>query len=169
MTQDVTAYLGLGANLGDRMGNLGQALDLLASTPRISTVAISSIYETEPWGLTDQPNFLNLTVEILTSLDPGELLKAVKGIEQEIGRIPTVRYGPRSIDIDILLYGELVIDWSTPDLQIPHPRMCERAFVLVPLAEIAGRVFHPTYRSTIEGLAAAVDGKEGVIPWKEPL
>ena len=165
VTRHVIAYLGLGANLGDREGNLRRALDLLDSEPSLSVVTVSSTYETKPWGLHDQPNFLNIAVEVQTSLEPAMLLDVAKGIEQEIGRRPTVRYGPRSIDIDILLYGDLVIDWSIPDLQIPHPRMHERAFVLVPLAEIAGAFLHPTNNSQIADLAASVDGLDGVILW----
>ncbi|MCY4367229.1 MAG: 2-amino-4-hydroxy-6-hydroxymethyldihydropteridine diphosphokinase [Chloroflexi bacterium] len=167
MTQQVNAYLSLGSNLGDRAGNIRQALAFLDSEPNLSVVAVSSTYETKPWGLLDQPNFLNIAVGVQTSLEPATLLDVAKGIEQEIGRIPTVRYGPRSIDIDILLYGDLVIDWSTPDLQIPHPRMRERAFVLVPLAEIAGALLHPISNSQIADLAASVDGLDGVTLWPE--
>ena len=169
VTPGTTAYLGLGANLGDRLGNLRQALDILDSNSSVNVVTVSSVYETEPWGPVDQPSYLNIAVKILTSLDPAELLKTAKAIEQAIGRIPTVRYGPRSIDVDILLYGDLVIDWSEPDLQIPHPRMSERAFVLAPLAEIAGEIVHPATNSPIADLAALVDGLEGVSAWPETL
>jgi len=169
MTPGTTAYLGLGANLGDRLGNLRQALDILGSNPRVNVVDISSVYETEPWGPVEQPSYLNLAVKITTTLDPAALLATAKAIEQDLGRIPTVRYGPRSIDVDILLYGDLVIDWSEPDLQIPHPRMSERAFVLVPLAEIAGEIVHPASNSPIADLAASVDGLGGVSIWPDPI
>ena len=170
VTRSITAYLGLGANLGDRMENIRRALDLLGSNPGVSIIAVSSTYETEPWGLAEQPNYLNIATEIQTSLEPAALLELAKGIEEKIGRIPTVRYGPRSIDIDILLYGDQIIEWSVPDLQIPHPRMLDRAFVLIPLAEIAGQVSHPIDRSSIKELAAAaVGGQKGVVLWAEDL
>ncbi|MDE2842789.1 MAG: 2-amino-4-hydroxy-6-hydroxymethyldihydropteridine diphosphokinase, partial [Chloroflexota bacterium] len=142
---------------------------ILASISSVNVGAVSSVYETEPWGPVDQPNYLNIAVKIQTSLDPAELLATAKAIEQDIGRIPTVRFGPRSIDVDILLYGDLVIDWSVPDLQIPHPRMSERAFVLAPLAEIAGEIVHPASKSPIADLVASVDGLDGVSTWPEPL
>ena len=170
MAGRVTAYLGLGSNTGHRLGNLERARELLAATVGIQILRSSSIYETEPWGLTDQPQFLNAAVKIQTSLAPGGLLAAAKGIEESMGRATTVRYGPRNIDVDILLFGDLVIDWHTPDLKIPHARMLERAFVLIPLAEIAGQTRHPTARKPIADLAAAVAGGEGVkflAPWPE--
>ena len=160
-----TAYLGLGSNLGDRPGNLARAVRLLDSAAGVKVENCSSIYETEPWGLLDQPRFLNCAIRITTTLAPGPLLALAKNIEQEMGRVTGPRYGPRSIDIDILLFEALVIDWKTPDLQIPHPRMPERAFVLVPLAEIAAEVIHPQTGATIYELADLVGGKEGVIYW----
>ena len=158
----ITAYLGLGSNVGNRRSNLERALELLDAAEGILISRRSSIYETEPWGMTEQPPFLNAAVEIQTSLRPGDLLAAVKAIEEAMGRVTTVRYGPRNIDVDILLYGNLVVDWNTPDLQIPHARMLERAFVLIPLAEIAGQIQHPTAKRTIEDLAANIEGREGV-------
>ena len=158
----IIAYLGLGSNVGNRLSNLERALELLDATDGILVARRSSIYETEPWGMTEQPPFLNAAVEIRTSLQPGDLLAAVKAIEEAMGRVTTVRYGPRNIDVDILLYGNLVIDWQTPDLQIPHSSMLERAFVLIPLTEIAGHIQHPTAKRTIEDLAADIEGREGV-------
>lgn len=158
----VTAYLGLGSNVGDRMANLEAGLRLLDATGGIRVVNCSSIYETEPWGLTQQPRFLNVTATIETFLEPGGLLAAVKTIENDMGRVTTVRYGPRNIDIDILLFGSLVIDWQTPDLKIPHSRMLERAFVLIPLAEIAGEVLHPATQRPMTKLAQDVQDREGV-------
>ena len=163
----ITAYLGLGSNVGTRMANLERALELLGATAGITVVRRSSIYETEPWGVTEQPPFLNAAVEIRTSLEPGDLLAAVKAIEEAMGRATTVRYGPRNIDVDILLYGNLVVNWETPDLQIPHSRMLERAFVLIPLAEIAGQIQHPTVSKRIADLMAVVHGREGVALWSD--
>jgi 2-amino-4-hydroxy-6-hydroxymethyldihydropteridine diphosphokinase len=157
-----TAYLGLGSNVGDRKANLERALELLAATQGIRVLRSSSIYETEPWGLAEQPQFLNSALEIQTFLEPATLLAAVKAIEAEMGRVPTLRYGPRNIDVDLLLYGNMVIDWETPDLQIPHSRMLERAFVLIPLAEIAGQLRHPAANRPIADLAGEVAGGEGV-------
>ncbi|MBI4282106.1 MAG: 2-amino-4-hydroxy-6-hydroxymethyldihydropteridine diphosphokinase [Chloroflexi bacterium] len=157
----VTAYLCLGSNLGDREDNLRRAVSLLGKNT--SLVALSLVYETEPWGYTSQPLFLNMVCALETRLSPQELLKLAQGVERELGRVPTFRYGPRSIDVDILLYGDEVID--IPGLQIPHPRMAERAFVLVPLAEIAPGLAHPLLGKTIAELLADVSGKEEVVMW----
>ena len=164
--QAVVAFLGLGSNIGDRASHLGQALRSLASAGNIVIRRASSIYETAPWGFTEQPKFLNCVVEIETVLSPSQLLDSVKVIENKMGRVPTVRYGPRPIDIDILLYGDLVIDWDTPDLKIPHVSMVHRAFVLVPLAEIAGHLQHPTAGVSISELSKRT-GQEGVEYWDE--
>lgn len=166
-SRSVTAYLGLGSNVGDRLASLERALELLGATGGITVVQCSSIYETEPWGVREQPRFLNAAVEIQTSLEPGALLSAGQEIESRVGRVKTFRYGPRAIDVDILLYGSLVIDWQTPDLQIPHPRMVERAFVLVPLAEIGGEIIHPVTNRSIGEMVASIEGREGVIPWAD--
>jgi len=141
-------YLGLGSNLGDRMSHLNQALQCLER--RVHLTAVSSVYETEPWGLKDQPYFLNLVAIGDTDLSPVDVLAFVKSIEQEMGRRPTLRYGPRLIDIDILFYDDQVIDH--PGLQIPHPRLPERAFVLEPLAELAPDLVHPVLGLSITEL-----------------
>ncbi len=146
-------YLGLGSNLGDRYGHLIEALARLGSCVAID--AISSIYETEPWGYTDQPLFLNAVCGGEIDLSPLELLDAVKTIETELGREPTFRYGPRAIDIDILLYGDVVIDQA--NISIPHAHLHERDFVLAPLSEIAPEAVHPKFGKTIEALSVALD------------
>ena len=157
----VTAYLGLGSNLGDRLRNLADALELLdRPLEGVSVSRASGIYETEPWGLARQPKFLNCAVEVTTALPPLGLLQKAKEVEAAIGRKPGPRYGPRVADVDILLYGDLTVE--EPDLQIPHPRLHLRAFVLVPLAELAPALKHPLLADTVGGLAERTEGKEGV-------
>ena len=145
--------IALGTNLGDRLANLAHARKWMMK--KIKVKAESSIYETEPWGVTDQPRFLNQVVEGQTSLSPEELLHFLKQIEIEMGRVKTIRFGPRLIDLDILLMGSLVYD--SPDLTIPHPRMTERAFVMVPLAEIAPNLVIPGTDQTASDLCTALD------------
>ncbi len=147
------ACLSLGSNLGDRLANLAAARSALAEIGQPG--AASSIYETEPWGYTDQPDFLNQVVFLSTTLSPEELLTAVKEIETRLGRQPTFRYGPRSMDIDILFYDDLVL--NSAGLIIPHPRLASRAFVLAPLLELAPDFVHPARRQTIRQLASQVD------------
>jgi len=146
-------YLGLGSNLGDRYGRLIEAFDRLQ--PFVALDAISSIYESEPWGDADQPRFLNTACRGETDLPLEELLGRVKAIELELGREPTFPYGPRAIDIDILLYGEAILDQA--GLQVPHAHLHERDFMLAPLNEIAAEVVHPKLGKTIEALSAAID------------
>jgi 2-amino-4-hydroxy-6-hydroxymethyldihydropteridine diphosphokinase len=140
-------FLGLGSNLGDRAKNIRRAVRLVGSIGRTRVVSVSSLYETEPVGYADQPDFINAAVEIETVLTPRELLCEIKGIERSMGRKKTFRFGPRVIDIDILLFGNLTVD--EPDLVIPHPRMLERRFVLMPLVEIAPQAIHPVSGETI--------------------
>lgn len=158
------AYLGLGSNLGCRRNNLRAALDALTADGRATPAAVSAFYETEPWGYREQPAFLNCAAAVDTILSPGQLLALCQDIERRLGRQSGGRrYGPRVIDLDLLLYGSAIIAKQTPDLQIPHPRLHLRAFALLPLAEIAGAVMHPVLNRTIGELAAAVGGQEGVV------
>jgi 2-amino-4-hydroxy-6-hydroxymethyldihydropteridine diphosphokinase len=162
----VTAYLGLGANLGDRLGNLQRAVDLLGQQPGVTVVRSSRVYETEPVGGPPQPPFLNAALEISTELSPHELLSACGGIENEMGRVRVVHWGPRPIDIDILTYDETTID--EVDLQVPHPRMHERGFVLAPLAELTEDPPLPGGRHLAE-VRLEPRVVEGVRPFAPPL
>jgi len=146
-------YLGLGSNQGDRLANLAAARAGLS--PEIQVLKASPIYETEPWGYKPQPAFLNQALQAKTDFLPLDLLQLVKDLEIRLGRQRTFRNGPRVIDIDILLYDDSIM--SLPGLKVPHPRMEERAFVLVPLAEIAPGLIHPVYRQTIQELLKKVD------------
>ncbi|MFO7273781.1 MAG: 2-amino-4-hydroxy-6-hydroxymethyldihydropteridine diphosphokinase [Symbiobacteriaceae bacterium] len=128
------AYLSLGANIGDPEAQLVEALRRLAVSPGNRLAAVSSLYRTAPQGFTDQPDFLNCAVALDTALDPYALLALTQSVEAALGRVRTIRWGPRTIDIDILLHGEARL--SDPRLTLPHPRMLERAFVLVPLLEV---------------------------------
>ena len=165
MAEPITTYLCLGGNLGDRMAALTKALRLLDATPGMRRVACSSVYETEPWAVEDQPNFLNLVAAYETILSPEDLLAACQSVEAEVGRVASYRWGPRLIDVDILLYGDRMVDLADPDLQIPHPRMAQRAFVLVPLAEIAPDTGVPPDGPTVRRLLEQVDDRAGVVLW----
>lgn len=160
-SSQITVYLSLGSNLGDRQDHLEEAVRRLP--PRLKVTARSSIYETEPWGYTDQPDFLNQVIEGRTSLSPRELLDFLKNMEKEIGRKPGIRYGPRVIDLDILFYGHQV--HREQGLVIPHARLSERAFVLVPLAEIAPDFCSPASGKTVREMLAEVDST-GVVPFQ---
>ena len=151
MKKDI--YLALGTNLGDREANLRLAKERLA--PKAIIEQESSIYITPPWGYADQPEFLNQVIKVRTSLGPRRLLKWLKVIEQTMGRQETFRNGPRLIDLDILFYGQRVIERKT--LCIPHPRLHDRAFVLVPLCEIAPDFHHPRLKTTVQALLSQVD------------
>ncbi|MDB4898136.1 MAG: 2-amino-4-hydroxy-6-hydroxymethyldihydropteridine pyrophosphokinae [Firmicutes bacterium] len=127
------AYLSLGSNLGDRLGTLAKAVRSLEQAGT-RLLRVSSVYETAPQGKTDQPSFLNVAVQVETTLEPLALLARIQAVEQGLGRVRTVRWGPRTVDIDMLLYGGQV--FAEPALELPHPRMLERAFVLIPLLEV---------------------------------
>jgi 2-amino-4-hydroxy-6-hydroxymethyldihydropteridine diphosphokinase len=161
--QSVQIYLGLGSNMGDRWENLRRALYLLSQKIHINRV--SPVYDTAPVGNTEQPRFLNIVCEAITSLPPLKLLVLVKGIEIEIGRKPDLPDSPRPIDIDILFYGDQII--NTPKLVIPHDKLAERAFVLVPLADIAPKLVHPVKKKNIQKLLENLKaGADDVVRWE---
>ncbi len=148
-----TIYIGIGSNLGDREGTCLKALEELEKRG-IKVAKKSSRYETEPWGVKDQPNFINMAVEADTDLTPMEVLRVTKEIEKNLGRKETLMWGPRTVDLDILLYDDLVVD--EPDLRIPHPHMHERDFVLKPLTEIAPEAIHPLLKKTVREMLSEV-------------
>ncbi len=154
-----TVYLALGSNLGDRRANLLAAIDQLEQQVRVKQV--SSIYETEPAYVTNQPRFYNMVLRGSTGLTPDQLLHFTQSIEQRMGREDGQRYGPRPIDIDILAYGDLQL--ARPDLIIPHPYITERAFVLAPLAEIAPDLVLPGQHDSVARLAQRVEGTGQIV------
>jgi 2-amino-4-hydroxy-6-hydroxymethyldihydropteridine diphosphokinase len=131
-------FVGLGTNLGDLDRNLREAVQAIGKLPHTEVVRVSSFLSTEPWGVAEQPRFLNAVAELRTQLEPLPLLRALKQLESELGRVPSYRWGPRAIDFDIILYGERLVD--LPGLKIPHPSYKEREFVMSPLREIAPEV-----------------------------
>ncbi len=146
-------YLSLGSNLGDRLAYFVQAKKHLE--PAVHIAVESSIYETDPWGYLEQPKFLNQVIRVTTRLNPHELLMVNKEIERMMGRQKIILYGPRIIDLDILFYDDEVI--CLPDLTIPHPAMADRAFILVPLAEIAPDFCHPILKKTVSEMLSMLD------------
>ena len=161
-SQPMVVYLGLGSNLEDRQTHLCQAIDFISE--RIKIEKLSPVYDTPPVGNTNQPRFLNMVVQVSTRLPAATLLFMVKGIEAKLGRVPID--SPRPIDIDILFYGDQVIN-TPPQLVVPHPRLAERAFVLIPLADIAPDFVHPVNKKTVKQLLAEVQGKEDIKPGGE--
>ncbi len=145
-------YLSLGSNLGDRANNLRAAVERLNSDD-LRVLRVSPVYETAPVDFTDQPHFLNAVVEVVTTLSPIELLSRTAAIETALGRERTVPKGPRTVDIDILLYRDCIVD--RPELQIPHPRLTERRFVLAPLADLAPDLPHPLAKRPVRELLEA--------------
>ncbi|MEW6716071.1 MAG: 2-amino-4-hydroxy-6-hydroxymethyldihydropteridine diphosphokinase [Chloroflexota bacterium] len=145
-------FLSLGTNLGNRVANLGRALKELATGMEV--VSCSPVYETAPWGFAHQPDFLNQVVQAHTELTPLELLSFIENIEKRMGRQPTFRYGPRIIDLDILFYDELIL--TSCELTLPHPHLAERAFVLLPLTDIAPALRHPVLDLTVSEMLANV-------------
>jgi 2-amino-4-hydroxy-6-hydroxymethyldihydropteridine diphosphokinase len=162
----VTACLGLGSNLGDPPGNVREAIERLRRAPGVLSVAASSLYATDPVGVTGQPKFVNACARVTTDLPPDNLLAALLSIERAMGRVRGERWGPRVIDLDLLLYGDRVIDRA--GLIVPHPEMHRRAFVLLPLAEIAPDAVHPVLGRTIAVLAAELGDPAGVERLGEP-
>jgi 2-amino-4-hydroxy-6-hydroxymethyldihydropteridine diphosphokinase len=158
-----TVYLGLGSNLGDRVKNLRRAIEALGARG-VRVTRESSIYETEPLEVREQPWFLNCVVEAETDLMPRQLIQALLEIERDLGRRRRVPKGPRLIDMDILLFGTSTM--SAPELEIPHPRMAQRKFVLLPLAEIAASVRHPITKLTIAEMLAETPDRSEVRVWK---
>ncbi|RJP31446.1 MAG: 2-amino-4-hydroxy-6-hydroxymethyldihydropteridine diphosphokinase [Actinobacteria bacterium] len=132
--EDHRVFLGMGSNLGDRRENLLSALRMLDAMEGVRILEVSSVYETAPWGMLEQPDFLNLVALVSTSRDPRGMLAACRDVEEELGRVRAERWGPRSIDVDILIFDDLQLEEE--DLVIPHPRMLEREFVMVPLLEL---------------------------------
>ncbi len=159
------AYIGMGSNLGDRSNLLFQAVKSLNEHSQIEVLSTSSIYETAPVGFLEQDLFLNMVIKVKTGLSPVDLLRVNQNIEEEFGRKRSIRWGPRTLDLDILLYNHENIE--TEMLEIPHPRMTERAFVLIPLLEIDHTIELPISRISLSSLVAGLQDKEGVRIWKQ--
>ncbi|MCK0473654.1 2-amino-4-hydroxy-6-hydroxymethyldihydropteridine diphosphokinase [Halalkalibacter sp. APA_J-10(15)] len=157
------AYIALGSNIGKRQAHLEKAIDLLSREAMIDVCALSSIYETDPVGYEDQQSFLNMVISIRTSLTSEQLLEITQKIERDCGRTREIKWGPRTIDLDILLYDQENMEME--HLIIPHPRMWERAFVLVPLKEIAPTLYVADKGQTVEELYNTLPDKEGVKVW----
>lgn len=162
---EVVAYLLLGSNIGDRAAHLQQARRTLAATAG-AVVAASAFYETAAWGLEDQPAFLNQVLAIRTTLGAPALLTACLATEQQAGRERIQRWAARTLDVDILLYGDAIID--TPTLSVPHPALPARRFALTPLVEVAPQLVHPLLRRTIAQLLATCPDTLAVVAWPAP-
>jgi 2-amino-4-hydroxy-6-hydroxymethyldihydropteridine diphosphokinase len=163
MTESVIAYIGIGSNMGDRQAYCQEAVRFIARFPKTSLIAVSSLYETSPLERTDQEWFINCVTAVRTTLSPRELLQACQEVEQFLGRKRSVRFGPRTIDLDILFYGDRVI--QGPEVTIPHPRAHQRRFVLEPLAEIAPELEHPTLHKTALQLLQGIKDPQEVRRW----
>ncbi len=162
LSDAVTAYISLGSNMGDTAANLAAARAAVAALPGVSLIAASPLYRTEPQGLRDQPFFLNQAARLAVTVSPLDLLSALLGIEDSLGRVRGLRFGPRPLDLDLLLFGNTCMD--NERLTLPHPRMLDRAFVLVPLADLAPDLVLPrgmTVRAALSALAFTL--KDGII------
>ena len=157
-------YIALGTNLEPRAAHLDKALELFHSVSGVEVKRVSSIYESKPVGYLDQPDFLNLVFEAETELLPLDLLDSCQTIEQELGRVRTIRFGPRTLDVDIVLYGVESIDEER--LTVPHPRMQERSFVLLPLQELNPEYVVPEWNKTVNELVAELPAKDLEEIWK---
>jgi 2-amino-4-hydroxy-6-hydroxymethyldihydropteridine diphosphokinase len=158
--------IGVGSNVGDRVETCCAAIEKLKRHPDIMEVKASPFFESDPVGVTSQPPFINLVIKMVTSQTPKELLRILKDLENELGRVYRYRWGPRELDLDILLYDDAVI--STETLKIPHPEMHKRAFVLVPACEICPDWEHPLLKKSLKQLLSAIPG-EGVSLYKGPV
>jgi 2-amino-4-hydroxy-6-hydroxymethyldihydropteridine diphosphokinase len=152
------AYIGVGSNLGDREATIGRAVALLGSCADVDVLGMSTLRETEPWGPVEQPRFLNAAIAVETSLEPRALLGVLLDVERRLGRVREERFGPRTIDLDLLVYGDAVVD--EPGLIVPHPRLHERAFALEPLRELDSELVVPG-RGRVAELLAALERDEG--------
>lgn len=161
---DESVFIGLGSNMGDKAGYIRKALDMLDEHPQVEVAAVAPLYLTAPVGYVDQDWFLNTVAEIKTTLEPGELLAALQDIETRLGRKRTIRWGPRVVDLDLLLYGREEI--ARPALTLPHPRMQERAFVMVPLADLAPDLILPG-GGRVGDIAAALSREQQLTRWKD--
>ncbi|MFJ7851094.1 2-amino-4-hydroxy-6-hydroxymethyldihydropteridine diphosphokinase [Peribacillus sp. NPDC097206] len=158
------SYLSIGSNMGESFDTFQRAFQLLSEDPHIKLVSCSSLYETDPVGYTDQDCFLNAVIKVETDLTPEDLLRACMQVEQELGRKRNVRWGPRTLDLDILLYNHENVE--TEILSIPHPRMHERAFVIIPLMELEPDIILPKMNTSLSDLLEKIPDKEGVRLWK---
>ncbi|AOH52828.1 2-amino-4-hydroxy-6-hydroxymethyldihydropteridine diphosphokinase [Peribacillus muralis] len=158
------AYLSIGSNLGNRLDTFERAFQLFTENPHIRLTGCSSFYETDPIGYADQDCFLNAVLKVETDLQPEELLRVCMQIEQKLGRKRELRWGPRTLDLDILLYNHETIE--TEILSVPHPRMHERAFVIVPLMEVDPSIRIPHMHAPLSDLLEQIPDKEGVRLWK---
>jgi 2-amino-4-hydroxy-6-hydroxymethyldihydropteridine diphosphokinase len=165
--QNNIAYISIGSNLGDKLDNCRNGFAALGETDGIIVEDLSKYYQTEPMGYTDQPWFVNAAARILTSLAPLDLLKALKSLESEFGRINNVRFGPRTLDFDIIFYNDMVIE--IPDLIIPHPRMYEREFVLRPICDLAPDLIHPVLKKSSRQLLADLAAENQKCIQMEPM
>lgn len=154
------AYIGIGTNIGDRFANIKTAIDYLKAEEKIVSLSVSSLYETEPVGYSEQPEFINGVIKIETGYSLRELFLFLKNIEKKMGRVKTVKYGPRIIDLDILFYENVI--YVDLDIKVPHPHLHKRAFVLYPFSELAKDYIHPLYLESIESLINSLIEKEGI-------